>query len=324
MSFPALTAALFLISVVAPVDVWGQGANAGPGEGDSASRSMYILGPGDLLTIWALGAEELSDKPYRIDAKGDLELPLLGRIHAAGLSVAELKPDLVKRLRRFVKEPSVAVNVTEKKSQPVSVLGAVNNPGIQQLQGNSTLYEVISSAGGVRPDAGSTIKITRQLAWGRIPLPGARDDSTAGYSVAEVKLRSILDASSPENNIPVRPNDVISVPRAEMVYVIGEVNKAGGYVLNERESVSVLQALSLAGGLNHTAAPGNARILRGSVGKRTELAIDLKRVLSGKSADVPLQGDDILFVPNSTSKGIAMRAIETSITIGTGVIVWRR
>ena len=205
MSFAALTIALFLISVVAPVSAWGQRADAGPGEGASASRSMYILGPGDLLTIWALGAEELSDKPYRIDAKGDLELPLLGRVHAGGLSVAELKPELVNRLTKFVKEQSVAINVTERKSQPVSVIGAVNNPGIQQLQGNATLYEVISAAGGLRPDAGSTIKITRQLAWGRIPLPGARDDSTAGYSVAEVKLQSILEASSPENNIPVAP-----------------------------------------------------------------------------------------------------------------------
>ena len=109
-----------------------------------------------------------------------------------------------------------------------------------------------------------------------------------------------------------------------MVYVVGEVNKAGGYVLNERESVSVLQALSLAGGLSHTAAPGNSRILRGTLGKRTEVPVDLKRILSGKSVDVPLQGDDLLFVPNSTSKNIAMRAIETSLTIATGVIVWRR
>jgi len=287
-------------------------------------RSVYTLGPGDQITIWALGAEEITDKPYRVDAKGDLDLPLVGRLHAGGLTIPELKGELIERLKVNVQEPSVSVNLIETKSQPVSILGAVNTPGIQQMQGDKTLFEAISLAGGVRPEAGSSIKVTRQMAWGRIPLASAHDDETGRFSVAEVKLKSILEARNPQENIQIRPNDVISVPRAEMVYVIGEVNKSGGYVLNDNENVSVLQALSLAGGLNRTSSPGNARILRGREGKRVEIAVNLKRILSGKAADVPLEGDDILFVPNSASKNVAMRVLETGISVGTGIVIWRR
>ena len=240
--------------------------------------------------------------------------------------MAELKAALITRLKAHVKQPNVAVNVTEMRSQPVSVLGCVNTPGIQQLQGDKTLLEAISVAGGIRADAGGSVKITRDLAWGRIPLPSAKDDETGRYSVAELKLKSIMDAKNPRENFLVRPNDVITVARAQMVYVIGEVNKTGGFVLNERENVSVLQALSLAGGLNHAAAPGNARILRGGPNspQRTEIPVNLKRILASKGPDVPLEPEDILFVPNSVSKSAALRVLETGISVGTGLVIWRR
>jgi polysaccharide export outer membrane protein len=135
----------------------------------------------------------------------------------------------------------------------------------------------------------------------------------------------VLAADHPQDNILVRASDVITVPRAEMVYVIGEVNKPGGFVLNDKESMSVLQALSLAGGTTRYAAPSSARVLRpGLDGSRKEQALNLKQVLAGHTNDVPLKSQDILFVPSSATKNATLRAIEAGIQIGTGVLVFRR
>jgi polysaccharide export outer membrane protein len=111
-----------------------------------------------------------------------------------------------------------------------------------------------------------------------------------------------------------------------MVYVIGQVQHSGGFILNERESLSVLKALSLAGGLDHAASPKNARILRASAGasSRLEIPVDLKMILSGQTSDVPLQPEDILFIPSSLPKKAAIRAAEAAIQIGTGLVIWGR
>jgi polysaccharide export outer membrane protein len=124
----------------------------------------------------------------------------------------------------------------------------------------------------------------------------------------------------------MKPYDIISVPRAETIYVIGQVQKSGGFVLNDREEVTVLQALSMAGGLDRTAQPQHARILRRQPGAstRTEIAVDLTRILNGKVPDVPMESEDILFVPNSLPKKAAIRALETAVQIGTGVAIFRR
>jgi polysaccharide export outer membrane protein len=287
---------------------------------------VYELGADDVITIWALGAEEIPATPVRIDPNGFVDLPLVGRLRAAGQSVEQLKAELARRLREYVQEPQVAVSVVEFRSQPVSVLGAVKNPGVHQLQGRKTLVEVLSLAGGLGPEAGHSIKITRRLEWGRIPLPRAADDATERFSVAEVSVRSVLEARRPEENILIRPHDILSVPRAEMVYVMGSVNKAGGFVLQERETLSVLEALSLAGGVTRTAAPRQARILRPVAGQhsRAELPLDLQRILDGKGKDVPLAADDILFVPTSAAKSAGLRAVEAAIQLGVGVVIWRR
>jgi len=289
-------------------------------------RSTYVLGPEDQITIRALDAEEISDKPVRIDFSGYIRLPMVGRLRASGLTIEQLEAQLVERLKTFIREPEVSVSITEFRSQPVSVIGAVKNPGVHQLQGRKTLIEILSLAGGLNTDAGHTIKITRRLEWGRVPLRTAADDPTAQFSVAQVSVKAIMEAKNPEENIIVRPYDVISVPRAQMVYVTGQVQRSGGFVLNERETLSVLQALSLAGGLGGTASPQNSRILRPSpsASNRTELAVDLKKILAGKAQDLPLQPEDILFVPASTPKKAAIRAIEAAIQIGTGIVIWRR
>lgn len=289
-------------------------------------RSTYVLGPEDQITIRAVDAEEISDRPVRIDMNGYIRLPLVGRLRASGLTIEQLEAELAARLKTYIQQPEVAVTITEFRSQPVSIIGAVKNPGVHQLQGRKTLVEMLSLAGGLSGEAGHNVKITRRRDWGPIPLRGAAADASGQFSVAEVSLKSIMEARNPEENILIRPHDVISVPRAEMVYVIGQVQRAGGFVLNERETISVLQALSLAGGLDRAASPQKSRILRHSAGGsgRLEIAVDLKKILAGKGSDIPLAPEDILFIPASAPKKAAIRAAEAAVQVGTGLAIWRR
>ena len=263
-----------------------------------------------------------ANKPIRIDGDGDIQVPLAGRVHVSGLTVQQAEEKLDQVLRAYVLRPQVAVNVAEVHSQPVSILGQVNKPGVYQVQGHKTLLEMLALAGGLQADAGYSIRITRELEWGCIPLPKAQLDASGQFSVAEVDLKKILE--DPEENIQIYPHDVVSVPKAEMVYVIGEVKRAGGFVLGEHQSISVLQALALAEGLNTTADARHAQILRlePNATEREEMAVDLKDVLRGKKSDVALRGDDILFIPTSTGRKATLRAIEAAVQAGT-FAVWR-
>lgn len=292
---------------------------------DDRVRSTYLLGPDDQVEISAPELSEFGNKPVRIDGEGNVQVPLVGRVHVAGLTAQQAEQELNKALKTYIRDPQVVVNVSEVRSQPVSVLGAVNTPGVHQVQGHKTLLEMVASAGGIRPDAGYSVRITRQLDWGCIPLAGASLDPSGQFSVAEVNLKKIMEAKDPAENIKILPHDVISVPKAEMVYVIGEVRRSGGFVLGEHQSISVLQVLSLAEGLNGAADSRHAKILRlkRDADQREELPVDVKSVLKGKTPDVPLQGDDILFIPGSTGKKAALRALEATIQAGTGMAIWR-
>src|SRR5437867_4019906 len=125
-------------------------------------RSTYVLGPDDVVNIRVLDAEEITDKPVRISSTGQISLPMIGRLQAAGLTVEQLEAELVTQLKAYFKEPEVAVSMAEFRSQPVSVIGAVGNAGVLQLQGSKTLVEILSMAGGLRADAGYSIRITRK------------------------------------------------------------------------------------------------------------------------------------------------------------------
>jgi polysaccharide biosynthesis/export protein len=288
-------------------------------------RSTYLLGPGDQLEISAPELTELANRQVRVDGEGDIEVPLGGRVHVAGLTTQQTEEQLNKVLSTYIRQPQVVVSIAEVRSQPVSVLGAVNSPGVHQVQGHKTLLEMLAMAGGIRQDAGYSVRITRELDWGCLPLPNAQFDATGKFSVAELNLKKIMEAKNPEENIQILPHDVISVPKAEMVYVIGDVRRSGGFVLGEHQSMSVLQAISLAEGLNNTADTRHARILRleRNADQRVEMAVDVKGILNGKGPDVPLQGDDILFVPGSTGKKAALRAIEAAVQTGTSLAIWR-
>lgn len=292
----------------------------------SIAREEYLLGPNDQIKLWTLGLEEISERPYRLDPAGYIDLPLLGRIPAAGLSSGELKENLLVRLSRDVRNPQVSVEIIDFGSQPVSVMGAIGTPGVHQLRGRKTLAEVIAMAGGFRADAGPVIKITRAVKWGAIPLAGASVHRSGDYILAEINIKDLLDGQNPTSNILIRPDDVLTVPTAQSVYVIGEVRKPGKYALSERKTISVLEALSLAEGFGSTAAPGSARILHVPPGETqpTETEVDLKKIMSGKGQNATLEANDILFIPSSSNKKAANKALDAIMATIPGMMIFRR
>jgi len=260
----------------------------------------------------------------RVSVGGDVTLPMVGRIHATGLTIQQLEKELVDRLKVYIKEPQVSVSVTQFKSQPATVIGYVRNPGVVQLEGRKSLLEVLSMAGGTSQEASSKVIITRSREWGRLPLPTLKPDDGSPYFIGEVDMRTISDGSHPELNIQVLPNDVISVAKAPLVYAVGLVNKPGGYILSDKESVSVLQLIALAGGTVQNANTKAAKIIRPVPGsERIELPINLKDIMSGKAKDTMLKPEDILYVPDSYTKGTLRRTLDTAIQVTTGMAIYR-
>jgi polysaccharide export outer membrane protein len=301
----------------------GQGPSTAATPSEPTGFPNYVLGPDDVIGIKALNADEIRGDSVRIDPSGQISLPLLGRLQAAGLTIERLEADVSARLKTYVRDPVVAVTIVEYRSQPVSVIGAVVTSGVHQLEGRKTLIEMLAKAGGLRPEAGNVIKITRKAEWGAIPLDLAVMDPSGRFSVAEVSLNDIIQATKPDDNILILPNDVISVPRANLVYVIGEVKRPGGFVVQERRAISGLHALAMAEGFTDLASPQSAMIIRQLNGQRLEIAADLKEILNGKKSDVELLPDDILFVPTNVAKGVLRNTVQTAISAVTSAVIYR-
>jgi polysaccharide export outer membrane protein len=292
---------------------------------EAPTATSYILGPNDQISVHVLHLEEIGPQPIRIDMEGYINVALAGRIHAGGLTVKALEEAIAERLKSDLLNPTVSVTIVEYHSQPVSILGAVNKPGVHQLQGQLRLFEALSSVDGLRQDAGDQIKITRRKEWGVLPLEGTITDPSGEFSIGTVSTKSVMEASNPEENIELKPNDVISVPKAKLVYIVGSVRRPGGFALNEKDTISVLQAISLAEGLERTASAGKAVILRNANGgaNATEVPINVHSILSGKSKDMELKANDILFIPGSKAKAIALRAAEALVQTGTGLAIYK-
>jgi polysaccharide export outer membrane protein len=267
-------------------------------------RPNYVLGPNDQILIRAPEAEEIDNRPFRIDGDGNINLPLVGHIHAAGMSLQELEADLVKRLREYIREPQVFVTVVQFRSEPVFFVGLFAKPGVYPLQGNRTLVEMLSTVGGLQRDAARRIKITRHEEYGPIPLPDAVVDPEKKISTVEVSIGSLTQNMNPAENILLQPYDEISVGRAELVYVNGEVGRVGGIDLAERDTIPIAQVLSQAGGLTRDAKKNKVRILRPVEGttRRYVIEVDVAELFDGKGLDIPLQPGDIVYIPRSYSR----------------------
>jgi polysaccharide biosynthesis/export protein len=315
-----------LMALMAGLNASGQGATSPAVDSEKPAcvdrvRSTYLLGPEDQLQISGPELDEPVGKLVGVDGEGDIQAPMVGRVHVAGLTVQQAEKELNTRLAKYIKNPQVAVELKDLRSQPVSIGGQVNAPGVHQVSGHKTLMEMISMAGGTKPDAGYSIRITREAQWGCIPLPGATVDPS-GYSVAQVSLTDIMEAKRPEENIQILPHDLITVPKAEMIFVTGAVKKSGGFVLGEHQTISVLQALALAEGYGPAPDGKHAQIIRMVGDQRTEIPVNLKTLYQGKGKDVTMQGNDILFVPDSTGKKVALRIMEGAIQTGTGLAIY--
>jgi polysaccharide biosynthesis/export protein len=285
------------------------------------AHSDIVIGPNDSITIVALDSDEIS-KTWRVNSEGDVALPLVGVVHAAGLTAGQLEEKLRHELKRYIRSPQVTVYVSDFKSQPVTIAGAVHHPGTFQLEGPQKLLAAIALGGG--PDSpGPTLILTRPVESGPIPLPGAHLDSTGTTSSIELKMSDVLNPSTAAANLEIRPNDVISLStKPRLVYIIGEVMHPGAVELVTQDQVSVMQVLAAAGGLSKTAAPKNSAIMRiDAQGLYKPVAsIDLKRVMVGKVEDRLLKPGDIIVVPSSSIKTYTATAGATAITTGIYVL----
>jgi len=285
--------------------------------------SGFVLGPYDQIAV-IVGEfqDQFANKTFRIDGQGDVSLPLVGRIHASGLTLHAFEDSIREHLSPILKHPDVVVNITEFTSQSISVLGAVKTPGVHKLIGKNNLFDALSLSGGLADNAGTTVKITRESRWGLIPWPNATVDPTSKVSTAIVHVKEITQAGA--DSFTIMPGDTIFVPKADLVYAVGDVLKPGGFPIGENERLSALQVVSLAGGLPKTAAGDKAKILRAVPGStnRTEIAVNIKKLMAGKTADIPLQPEDILFIPNSDAKSVGFRTVDAIVNAASGLALY--
>jgi len=289
---------------------------ATPAAADSL-RPSYILGPHDQIQIRAFEVDQISEKPFLIDDDGTVNLPLVGKVKAEGLTLRELEAELTTLLKKYVKEPQVMVSIVGFRAEPIFFTGAFVKPGIYTLQGRRTLLEMLAANGGLAPNAARRIKVTRKNVSGPIPLPNAVETPETNSSYVEISMGSLRENVNPAEDIVLRPFDTITVERAEMVYVQGEVGRTGGFELGERDSMSMLQILTLAGGLGREAAPKKARVLRPvlNTSRRAEIPINVTEILDGKASDFPLLPNDVLYIPQRKSRAKLYGQIATYVLI---------
>lgn len=260
------------------VACWAPGliaAQAGP-------PTNYVVGPQDVLTITSFDQEDLSGK-YSVDADGSFTFPLIGRVQAGGLTLRQLEAQLKKQLKdgAIFKEPQLAVAVESYKSQKIHIVGEVRNPGTYPLAGDMSLIEAIARAGSTMPTASGEALIVRARA-GKASdgpvMPNGEDTEATTIDLKE------LQSGALSKNVALRDGDTIFVPRAESVYVFGQVKNPGAYAI--QRNTTVLQALSLAGGVNERGATGRIKIVRLEKGK----TVDVK----AKLTDIVRAGDTIM------------------------------
>lgn len=316
-----VAAAMFSVCQAPGQSTPEQSLQAGP---PRAVAGSYVLGTGDTLAIDVADMPEVSTKAVKIDADGLIDLGLIGSVRAAGLSVQQLRAALVSKAGKYVTEPVVTINLVGNVSRFVSVVGEVNSPGLHPLDGPRNLIEVISEAGGVKSDAGPRVIVTRSAAKG--PLPSVADaQRTSDGTRLTMSLSELMSSAAPASNIGLLPGDTVSIPKEQLVYVVGDVHRAGGFPMSSQETVSILQAISLAEGANPNASLKAAKILRPVPGTTTpsELPVNLDAILAGKAPNQPLYANDVLFVPRSAAKSGTKRAAEIMVQIATGIAIYR-
>ncbi len=270
--------------------------------GDDQAPSIMI-GAGDLLNVVVFETPELSAS-VRVTQDGDANLPVLGAVHLAGLSTQQASAALedAYRTHGLLLNPHVTVSETEFASQGATVLGEVRAPGVYPTLGSRRLLDMLSLAGGVSSTAGRLVSIVH------------RGDKEHPEQIALQPTPASLHA---QVNPVIQPGDTVVVAKAGVVYVIGDVLRPGGILVDNNERLSIIEALSLAGGMNKTAALSQTKLVRKLPAGREEVDLDLKHILYGKQADILVSDGDILYVPSSFGKTFLYRGIEAAFGLAT-------
>jgi polysaccharide export outer membrane protein len=276
-----------------------------------ASAPPLTIGPGDLLDELVFGEQELSGH-FRVDEKGYIGLPLIGNVQVQGLT-AEQAGKLIEKLyvEAQILRPEhaqAAVFIEEYANQGITVVGQVKSPGVFPALGVRMLNDVLAAAGGPTGLAASKVVITRKAE--------PQNPITVEYNPEA--LHPVIPA------IQIFPGDSVTVPRAGIVYVVGNVNRSGGFVLDGRNTLTAEVAMGLAGGTGHGADVRHVRLVRGLPdGSKVMIVIPMDQVFKGKSPDLALKDGDILFVPTSTGKLALEQAISSAIGIGSSVAIYK-
>lgn len=287
------------------------------------------IGAGDILHIDVFEVPDLS-QDVRVGETGLISLPLIPeRIPVTGCTPYQLSENLDKLLQAngLVMHPQVSVIVKEQNSGPISIAGAVRHPIVLHEVRPTTLIEALAEADGVSDDAGDNILITRQKE--QAPVCGQEDpppDPKTDPETFHIKVSELLEKGNPTFNVPVYGGDVITVPRAGIIYVAGAVGQPGGYALNDPGATfDVMKMIALARGVAPYAKSNDSVILRKdpTTGQTKEIRIKLKRIMDRKDPDIRLYADDILYVPGSGTKKALATAGSAAIGIGTGLAIYR-
>jgi polysaccharide export outer membrane protein len=268
-----------------------------------ANASALVIGTGDELEVTVYGAPDLSGHT-RVGADGNISMPLIGYVRLAGLSSSEAAGAIEAQLRQsnVVNDPQVSVYVKEYTSSGISVAGEVTKPGFYSAVGPHRLFDVLQAAGGPTDKAANKVIISHR---------DQKDATTLSISKNPAEMTA--------SNVELQPGDTVVVPKAGIVYVLGEVTRPGGYVLNSTGGITVLQIVAVAGGPTHVASAGKTRLLRRTENGFQEQQIDVTKLLRGKAHDVSVRDEDILFIPSSRIKN-ALNASALLTTVGTAAI----
>jgi len=275
----------------------------------TANLPAQKIGPRDLIFVQVYDSPELT-RTVRIGADGMVRLPMLKqRLKAEGLMPGDLEGLIANALEEegLIVDPFVTVTVAEYSSRPISVAGAVKNPLTFQASAPVTLLEAVTRAGGLTPEAGSDILITKSQ-------PGPDGEPTS--LVQRVPVKALIDAADPEVNLKLTGGEEVRVPEAGKVFVVGNVKKSGSFPVQDGAETSVLKVLALAEGLSPFASKQAYIYRRESSGSKNEIPIELSKIMERKTADVPLLANDVLYIPDNRGKRLGLAALEKLLMFG--------
>jgi polysaccharide biosynthesis/export protein len=280
---------------------WAQVVVKDPQPATVRDQSAIAIGPGDLLDLSVFDVPELVLK-VRVDVNGCVSLAFLGDLKLAGMTVGSAQRLIARELvaRQLVKDPQVSIFIEEFATQGITVYGEVNAPGIYPLMGPHHLYDVISAAGGLTLKSGRTVTV----------LHAGQSDHPEVVALANMNA---TENPLEHANVPIYPGDTVVVSKAGMVYVLGEVNKPGAFLMEDNTSISVLKATALAGGTTKLASLKGSMILRKSLAGTTQTRIPLDKIYHGKAQDLQLHAEDIVFVPLSNIRNYGAMGLQGAI-----------